>query len=158
MANGLAFRLMGRDGDVDDVVQESFLRALRNLASLKDPQAFASWLCSIVVSVASKTLRRRKLLRRLGLYHDAAPIEPDSLVDATAPPDVAAELRRIYGVIEQLPEEVRIPLVLRKVEGLTIEEISSVVGCSVATVKRRIASGEEALDRRLGTRGARDER
>ena len=54
MVNGLAFRLLGRDQDVDDLVQDSFLSALRSLDRLAEPQAFASWLGSIVVRSAHK--------------------------------------------------------------------------------------------------------
>src|SRR5437870_412973 len=49
MVNGLAYRLLGRDPEVDDVVQESFAQALGALDALKEPQAFASWMASIVV-------------------------------------------------------------------------------------------------------------
>src|SRR4051812_39179732 len=57
MVNGLAYRILGRDADVDDLVQDSFLEALRGLERLDNPQAFASWLGSIVVRTAGKRLR-----------------------------------------------------------------------------------------------------
>jgi RNA polymerase sigma-70 factor (ECF subfamily) len=144
MVNGLAFRLLGRDAEVDDVVQETFVQALGALDSLKEPQAFASWIASIVVRTSSKLLRRRKLLGRLGLRHNE-PIDLDALIGRAVPPDAAAELTAIYRVVEALPVKVRVPLLLRKVEGMALEEIAEHVGCSLATAKRRIADGESAL-------------
>jgi RNA polymerase sigma-70 factor (ECF subfamily) len=95
MMNGLAYRLLGRDAEVDDVVQDSFLRAMDHLGSLKEPQAFAAWLGSIVVRTVSKLLRRRKLLSRLGLRRQDEPIDVDSVVGHAAPPDAFVELRAI---------------------------------------------------------------
>src|SRR5436190_20397911 len=66
MVNGLAYRLLGRDQELDDLVQESFLAALRSLDRLAQPQAFAAWLGSIVVRSSHKLLRRRRMLTRLG--------------------------------------------------------------------------------------------
>ncbi|HEV3191568.1 MAG TPA: sigma-70 family RNA polymerase sigma factor, partial [Polyangiaceae bacterium] len=125
MVNGLAYRTMGRDEDVDDLVQDVFVQALNGLKRLRDPQAFASWLSSIVVRTAAKTLRRRKLARRLGLRRDEAPPDADRLVGASAPPDVATELHAIYSLVDGLPVEQRMALVLRRVEEFELEEIAA---------------------------------
>jgi RNA polymerase sigma-70 factor, ECF subfamily len=145
MVNGLSYRVLGRDHEVDDLVQESFVQAFSRLGSLKEPQAFGSWLGSIVVRTASKMIRRRKLLSRLGLRRPSDPIDVDALVGSSVPPDVAAELRAIYGTLDAMPADVRIPLILRRVEGLPLEQIAEMTGKSLATVKRRIADGEKML-------------
>jgi len=147
MVAGIAFRLLGRDEDVDDLVQDSFVEALRSLDHLQAPQAFASWLASIVVRTSSKLIRRRRLLTRLGLRRGDAGVDHDAVVSPSAPPDVATELRALYGRIEELPARERVALVLRRVEGLGIEEIAALVEASPATVKRRIAEGEQKLAR-----------
>lgn len=144
MANGLAFRLMGREDDVDDLVQETFTSALSGLERLENPQAFSSWLCGILVRIAYKTIRRRRLLSRLGL-RSAEAIDLDAIANRDAPPDVIRELKEIYGRIEKLPADLRVPLVLRRVEGMPHDEIAKAIEMSVATVKRKIAKAEEAL-------------
>jgi RNA polymerase sigma-70 factor (ECF subfamily) len=154
MVNGLAYRLLGRDAEVDDVVQESFVQALDHLHALKEPQAFASWLASIVVRTTSKLLRRRKLLSRLGLRSRGDAIDVDALIGKGVPPDAATELRAIYSRIEEMPVDVRVPLLLRRVEGLQLEEIADRTGTSLATVKRRIADGEARLEGGAKRRGA----
>src|SRR5689334_13695056 len=103
MANGLALRLLGRDSDVDDLVQESFAQAFASLDRLKEPQAFASWLASILVRTASKMIRRRRLLSRLGFNRNALSIELDDLIGRDVPADDALDLRRIYDIVPHLP-------------------------------------------------------
>jgi RNA polymerase sigma-70 factor (ECF subfamily) len=150
MANGLAFRLLGRDADVDDLVQDAFVAAFARLASLQDPQAFAAWLASIVVRTAHKVIRRRRLLERLGLRRAAEPIDIDAVATRVAGPDVALELKRTYTYLEALPAEERIAFVLRRVDGMALAEIAEAMGISLATAKRRIAAAEQALERWTG--------
>jgi RNA polymerase sigma-70 factor (ECF subfamily) len=146
LALGLAYRVMPYDADIDDLVQDSFLYAFERLHALSNPQAFQAWLCAIVVRTAGKRLRRRKLQTRLGL-RPSQPIDVDEVVSRTAPPDVAAELRAVYGLLETLPVEERIALVLRRVERLEIPEIAANMGLSLSTVKRRLLAAEARLER-----------
>lgn len=152
MANGLALRLMGRDQDVDDLVQDTFTEAFARLGTLRQPEIFGSWLASIMVGLAHKVLRRRRLLVRLGLRRREE-IDLDGLLGPWAPPEVAMEARTVYAHIDELPPKLRIPLLLRRVEGMELGEIAALTGASVATVKRRIAAAEETLRRAPMTRG-----
>jgi len=144
MVNGLAFRIMGRDGDVDDLVQDSFLEALRHLERLDNPQAFASWLGSIVVRTAGKRLRKRSLLNRLGLRR-ATPIDADTILSHDAPPDVRADLSRLYASLDEMHHEARTALVLHRVEGMSLPEAANAMGISLSTIKRRIQTAERVL-------------
>jgi len=148
LAIGLAYRILPRDADVDDLVQDSFLSAFQRLDRLSNPQAFQAWLSSIVVRTAGKRLRRRRLQLRLGLLRSEA-IDLDQVVSRSAPPDVAAELRAVYGLLEKLSVEERIALVLRRVERLEIPEIAEQMGLSSSTVKRRLNAAEARLERAL---------
>jgi RNA polymerase sigma-70 factor (ECF subfamily) len=76
-------------------------------------------------------------------------VDVEALVSSTAPADVTAEIRHLYGRLTEFPSEERVALVLRRVEGLELTEIAAQMGLSLATVKRRIASAE----RRLGPLG-----
>ena len=146
MANGLAFRLLGVDAELDDLVQDCFVVALTTLDRLAEPAAFGSWLGSIVVRQAHKRLRRRRLMIRLGLRR-AEPVDLDQIVRPNLPADVAAELRRVYAAIHELPAEERIALVLRRVEGLELAEVAERMELSLATVKRKLAKAERAVER-----------
>ena len=146
MALGLAHRLLPRDEEVDDIVQDCFVSALKRLGSLDNPQAFAAWLGSIVVRTVGKRLRRRRLMARLGLRAPEE-IDPDTIAAASVPGDVAVELRRVYAVVSALPTQARIALVLRRVDGLEVPDIARRMGLSLSTVKRRLKMAEELLER-----------
>jgi len=146
MVLGLSQRILAGRDDADDLAQDAFVYAFTRLATLQNPQAFHAWLRSIVARTASKRLRRQRLLVRLGIKRNE-PIEPDSVVAQTAPADVASELRSIYRVLERLPPEERVALVLRRVEGLELAEIAEQMKLSLATVKRRIVAAEAYLER-----------
>ena len=146
MAVGLAHRLLPQDTEVDDLVQDCFVSALKRLATLDNPQAFAAWLGSIVVRAVGKRLRRRRLLSRLGLRVPEE-IDADAIAAPSVPGDVAVELRRVYAVVAQLPAEARVALVLRRVDGLDVPEIARRMGLSLSTVKRRLKLAEGILER-----------
>jgi len=146
VAIGLSQRILGRQGEAEDVVQDAFVEAFERLDRLDNPQAFAAWLRSIVVHRVSKHLRRQQLLVRLGM-RTRAPIDPDTLIARGAPADVVQELRAVYGLLERLPAEQRVALVLRRVEGLELTEIATQMDLSLATVKRRLAAAEARLGR-----------
>jgi RNA polymerase sigma-70 factor (ECF subfamily) len=148
MASATTYRLLGRDTELEDIVQESFVTALASLSRLERPQAFSAWLTRIVVGTAVATLRRRRLLTRLGLLRPE-PVQFDTLVSRQAPPDVAAELRAVYRVLDSLPTAERVVLVLRRVEQLSLQEIADQTSLSLATVKRRLARAEQLLNAAL---------
>ena len=146
MVNGLAFRLMGRDADVDDLVQDSFVTAFAGLHGLDDPQAFAAWLGSIVVRTAGKVIRRRGCSSGSACAGGASP----STSTPWRPARRAPTWPRSCGTstrLERLPAEQRIAFLLRRVEGMELEEVARTMGISLATAKRRIAAAQQAIER-----------
>lgn len=148
---GLSQRILAGRGDADDVAQDAFVEAFQKLHTLQQPQAFGSWLCSIVVRRAGKHLRRQRLLARFGLAA-RGPLDPDTLIAPNAPADVVHELHAVYSILLELPPEEQIALVLRRVEGMELLDIAEHMQLSLATVKRRVSSAEARLERAL-TRG-----
>lgn len=144
LAAATAYRLLGSDSDLEDVVQDSFVAAFSTLKKLENREAFGAWLSRIVTRTSIDTIRRRRLLARLGILR-LQPIHLETLVSSTAPPEVAAELSAVYRVLQSLPTAERVVLVLRRVEQLTIAEVSERTGWSPATVKRKLASAEHHL-------------
>lgn len=143
MVTGMAHRLLG-GREVDDLVQDVFVVAFDKLDTLRDAQSLQKWLGTIVVFQSRKRIRRNQLRRRW-FRSESEPLDVERLVATQAPPDVATELRALYRIVESLDADVRIALVLRRVEGMTINEISAHMQKSPATVKRRIKDGEERL-------------
>lgn len=146
MVLGLSQRILASRDEAEDLTQDVFVHAFTRLDTLQNPQAFAAWLGSMTVRMASKRLRRRRLLVRLGLRRNE-PIDPDTVVSSAAPADVASELRVVYGMLDRLSVEERVALLLRRVEGLELTEVGERMGLSLATVKRRLSSAEARLER-----------
>ena len=123
--------------DVEDAVQDAFLRLFRDLGSLRDPSALRSYLIGITLHVAKSELRRRRARRWLLLSGDGDVVEPETTADEGHEPRAA--VLRLYAVLDRISDERRTVFVLRYVEGLELGELSAVLDCSLATAKRRVA-------------------
>jgi len=143
----VATRLLGRNEEVDDLVQDVFLTAMRDLPSLRDPASLRSWLAAIAARKAHDRLRRRRLRSFLSL--DSVP-NYDQLADDAASPEQRALLARVYTVLDKVPVKERIAWTLRHVEGQQLEEVAGICGCSLATAKRRISAAQERIERAFG--------
>jgi RNA polymerase sigma-70 factor (ECF subfamily) len=142
----ISFRILGTRQDVEDVVQDVFLEARRWLGRIQDRGALKAWLTTVTARTARRRLRTRKLKRML--HFGDAP-EYLELADAAASPRQRALLSEIYRVLDQLPVEERFAWILRLVEGQSLPEAAQNCGCSLATVKRRVASAQRAISEAL---------
>lgn len=139
-------RLLGRSAEAEDVVQDAFLQAFRDLGQLREPERFGSWLVGVAVHQAHRRFRRRRLLRRLGLDRG----EDDARLEVLArdlDPEQRAELGKVDAILARLTAKVRVAWMLRVVEGYALGEIVELTGASLATVKRRIRRAEVELSR-----------
>jgi RNA polymerase sigma-70 factor (ECF subfamily) len=139
----VAHRLLGRDADVDDTVQEVFLVAVRGLSRVRDPLAVKSWLARIAVRAARRRLQVRRLRTFLGMDD---PSTYDAIADEQASPEQRALLSRVYRVLDSMPADHRIAWTLRHIEGEQLDAVAALSGCSLATAKRRIASAARTLE------------
>lgn len=149
----LALRLCGREQDAEDIVQDTFALALSRLGQLREPGALRVWLARIAVTQAQRLLRRRRLLRVVGL--DEGDGASDPLCASDAPPDVRAELARVQRALGNASAEERAAWWLHRVDGETLEATAQICDCSLATVKRRVAAAEARLSKDLGEGGRR---
>ncbi len=142
----VATRLLGRDDEVDDLVQDVFLEAHRGLATVREPGALGGWLSRICVRRATRRLRRRRLLSWLSLDSVSERELPLSL---SASAEERAEAARLYRALDKLPAEERVAWLLRHVEGETLEDMVTLCGCSKSTVQRRLGRAEAQLAREV---------
>ncbi len=142
----LALHVLGRDVDVDDVVQDVFVAAASAAGRLRDPNALRAWLATVTVRLARKRLRTRRLLSLFALDP-----EPDygELTARDADPELRLHVKRLYQALDLLPAKDRIAWTLRHVEGEQLDDVARLCACSLATAKRRIAAAEVALAARL---------
>jgi RNA polymerase sigma-70 factor, ECF subfamily len=136
--HGLVYRLLGREGELDDIVQEVFIYALNSIDKLREPAALKGWLFGIAVGKVRSHLRRRFRFRWLSFVaHDDLP-EPAVPLD-----DAQVELaRNVTHILDQLPADERIALVVHHIEGLSLHEAAKACSMSLSTFKRRLAKAE----------------
>jgi RNA polymerase sigma-70 factor, ECF subfamily len=142
----VAMRLLGRDGEVDDLVQDVFVHALRGVTQLRDPAAIKGWLAKVTVRTAVQRLRRRRLMAALHL-EAAANYELLALPDTT--PEQKLLLSRVYSTLDRMPARTRVIWVLRHVLGEPLQAICELTGCSQSTVQRRLRDAEAQLAEEL---------
>jgi RNA polymerase sigma-70 factor (ECF subfamily) len=135
----LAYRLTGSEHDAEDVVQETFFRAHRQLDRFQERSSFGTWLYRITVNCSHDLMRKRR--RR----HESIDSEPDAVPRLPAGgtmPDrhvLNTELRRILVVgLASLTHTERTALVLRHYEGLSIDQIGRILGLGTSAAKHSI--------------------
>lgn len=151
---GLLTRYVMRD-DIPDIVQESFIKAYRSLASFRGESAFYTWLYRIAVNTAKNhlTAQGRRPPKEDILAEDAESYESGSqLREADTPENLvlSEELKKVvFDTIESLPSELKTAITLRELDGLSYEEIAEAMQCPVGTVRSRIFRAREAIDEKI---------
>lgn len=155
----LVARMVRDPEQVEDIAQETFIRAYRALPQFRGESAFYTWLYRIAVNTAKKTLMDMKrdpvitesALASRGESNETSSLE-NELSSAETPEAVLASreiAQTVNAAIEALPEDLRQAIVLREIEGLAYEEIASVMNCPIGTVRSRIFRAREAIAQRL---------
>ena len=143
-----ASRLLTRPEEVEDVVQEVFLIAARRLDNLQDPPKIRGWLKTVTLRQAGRLLRWKRVRARFGMAPAEGPVE-DVLVAPGASPEDRAALRELLFVLDRISPDQRIAWSLRYLHDETVEKVAELIGCSLATAKRRIAAAQKSIDREL---------
>ena len=145
----IGFKLLGRDDELDDLVQDVFIEAHRGLHQLRDLDAAKGWLARITVRRAVRRLRRQKLRAFFSL--EAMGVDAPLVVDGAASPEERAHVTATYRRLEALPVAQRIAWLLKNVEGETLDSIAALCACSKATVQRRLRAARLALEEEAGS-------
>jgi len=133
LVHRIVSRAIGPDAEVEDVTQEIFYRLFSRIRTLRKPEALRSFVISFAIRIVKWELRRRRARRWLTLSETGdVPDEQLMVMDA----ENRYALRRLYGLLDRLSTRERLVLVLRHVEGMTLEEIAAAMDLSLATVKR----------------------
>ena len=142
-----ALRLTGSRADADDLAQETFIRAYKALRGFEADRVLSlesrAWLLTITVNLYRNTLRRAARRPRETSVRRPDPADRRRGPEAAAEADEDSEL--LVGLLRQLPEHHRVPVVLRHVVGLSYAEIASVLECPVGTAKANVARGLDRL-------------
>jgi RNA polymerase sigma-70 factor (ECF subfamily) len=151
---------MVRDVDlVEDIAQETFIRAYRALPKFRGDAQFYTWLYRIAVNTAKKTLmdfKRDPTVAEAALRSasdDDETYRPESEPISHETPDTVLAAKQISAVVnaamEALPEDLRQAVTLREIEGLSYEEIAEAMNCPIGTVRSRIFRAREAISAKV---------
>lgn len=131
----IARRILGASGDIEDVIQDVFVTTVQNVHSVKDPERLKGWLAT----VTTRTARRKRF--RITADNQSSPDDEDELsricAEGPSPESTAHLAGRIQHLLD-IPDQLRIPWMMRHVEGKTLETIAAECDCSLSTAQRRI--------------------
>jgi RNA polymerase sigma-70 factor (ECF subfamily) len=152
---GLIGRYVYDHSEALDVAQEAFIKAYRALPNFRGESAFYTWLYRIAINTAKNHLvaRGRRPPDTDVDVADAHYFEGDSELKEIETPENSLyrdELERVVrDALNQLPEDLRVALTLREFEGMSYEDIASIMDCPIGTVRSRIFRAREAIDREI---------
>ena len=157
----LCYRLMGEYDEAVDCGQDTFVKVFRSLANFKFRSSFSTWLFRIAVNTCKNRLSslqyrfHRRMIRlnggdrKMRFVNDGDNPGSLEIINGSFSPSAALERKErevlIQRAIDSLPDVQKTALVLRDLEGLSYEEIGVILGCSLGTVKSRIARAREQL-------------
>lgn len=143
--------------EVEDIAQETFIKAYRALPSFRGDSAFYTWLYRIGINTAKNFLvsQGRKVPTIEGNFdnEDAENFEEATKYKEVSTPESELMSKQVAQTVnktlDSLPEELRTAIVLREIEGLSYEDIASIMGCPIGTVRSRIFRAREAIAEKL---------
>ena len=152
---GLIGRYVQDQAEALDVAQETFIKAYKALDSFRGESAFYTWLYRIAANTAKNYLVTRSR-RPPGTdvdIDDVLQAESESELREIETPENNLYRDELFSVmastLEALPEELRVALTLRELEGMSYEEIAEVMDCPIGTVRSRIFRARDAIDKEL---------
>jgi RNA polymerase sigma-70 factor (ECF subfamily) len=152
----LLSRMIRDQAEIEDVVQESFIKAYRALPNFRGDSAFYTWLYRIGINTAKNYLvsvGRRPTVSTDIEIEDAENFDSGDELRTTETPESSMMTKQIAqtvnDTVEGLPEELRTAITLREIEGLSYEEIATIMGCPIGTVRSRIFRARETIALKL---------
>ena len=148
MVYSVAFNVLGDHTDAEDAAQEAFVRCYRKLSQFRSEATFSTWLFRLALSASVDYQRRER--------RHPEPVDVPDLVDEGSPDlDGGVTAATLAAALHDLPDDYRVPTVLRDIYGLPYQEIAEATGRPLGTVKVMVHRGRASLRLRLRAEGAR---
>ena len=152
----LLSRMIRDPAEVEDVAQESFIKAYRALPQFRGESAFYTWLYRIAINTARNWLAQNKRRPSAPSAYESEEgetfNETDNLTDSSNPESEMASRQiaeTVNKAMNDLPEELRNAIVMREIDGMSYEDIAHSMNCPIGTVRSRIFRAREAIATRL---------
>lgn len=150
----VAYRYADNAEDAADMSQEIFLKMFRNINTFQFKSKLSTWIYRVATNTCIDLVKKTKNGRNTysiddGYENSDGETKFNEIADDSSQPDIAVENGEIRDVINmaisRLSDDYRLVIILRDIQGLSYDEISEIVGCSVGTVKSRISRGRKNL-------------
>jgi len=155
-AYNVAYRMTGNNADAEDLVQDTFLKAFRFFGNYRRDMPFDNWLYRIMSNLFIDWLRRKPKVQIRSIDEPIHHEEGDTTLNipdtAEGPESLAlsSELdSEMQAALNTISQDFRMTVILSDIEGLSYEEISEVMGCSIGTVRSRLHRGRKLLREKL---------
>jgi len=151
----LVSRYIKNNSDVPDIVQEAFIKAYRALPNFRGESAFYTWLYRIAVNCAknhSVALNRKPPSNDIDVDEAELYDGGGALRESASPENIllTSEIKKvIFSTMNSLPEDLRLAINFREIEGLSYEEIATIMECPVGTVRSRIFRARDAIEKKI---------
>lgn len=152
----LLSRMVRDQAEIEDIVQETFIKAYRALPNFRGDSAFYTWLYRIGINTAKNylvSMGRRPTVSTGVEIEDAENFEDGDELRTMDTPESAMMTKQIAQTVNDtvasLPEELRTAITLREIEGLSYEEIATIMSCPIGTVRSRIFRARETISLKL---------
>ena len=146
LAVRVAYSVVRNQSDAEDVAQEAFVRAYRGMRGLRDRTKFRAWLVRMTWRLA---LDWRRASQRRDAREDALARISPQFGDAESDAVESQRQSRLWAAIEELPEKLRLVLVLSAIEGHAVRDVADLVGVPDGTVKSRLFEARRRLQEKL---------
>ncbi|HEX4918936.1 MAG TPA: RNA polymerase sigma factor RpoE [Limnobacter sp.] len=152
----LLTRMVKSQEDIEDVVQETFIKAYRAIGNFRGDSAFYTWIYRIAINTAKNLLvtqGRRPTTLKESVDGDNETFEDNAALSNIDTPESLFQTKQIGEAVNEammaLPEELRAAIVMREIDGLSYEEIAAAMDCPIGTVRSRIFRAREAIANRI---------
>lgn len=152
----LLIRLLKNQEDIEDVVQETFIKAYRAIGNFRGESAFYTWIYRIAINTAKNLLLTQKRKPSQALEYEneeGETFEDNSALSNIDTPESLYLTRQVAETVNKammaLPSDLRDAIVMREIDGLSYEEIAEAMGCPIGTVRSRIFRAREAISQKI---------
>ena len=159
----LAYRMVNNREDADELTQEIFLKLYKSIGRFEGRSKFSTWLYAVAANTCRSGLRKLKRISSMEVvrldddregYEGAGKYDPPDSGDLPSTALEREEVKtKITELITELPEDFRMVIVMRDIQGMAYEEMAEALSCSVGTIKSRLSRGRARLKEKLTREG-----
>jgi RNA polymerase sigma-70 factor (ECF subfamily) len=153
----LLSKLLKTPEEIEEIVQESFVKVYKALPNFRGDSSFYTWIYRIAINTAKNYLvshnKRVDTAQSEGFDEDGDVVDLSAQLPDFATPETHLQnkqiLETVYAAMDSLPEDLRVAVTLREIDGFSYEEIAEIMDCPVGTVRSRIFRAREAIASKL---------